>query len=370
MKLARPKRNSSPDFIFIAFLAVLVVFGLVMLTSASSDLAKRDFNDSTYYLVHQLENGLSLGLIGFFIGYFVYYRMWEKYSLILLAGAIILLLAVFTSLGLTEKGGNRWIDLGFFSFQPGEFLKLAFFTYLAAWISKGQERGKSFWGGLFPFAILLGIVGLLLILQPATTTAGLIFLTSLIIYFTSGARIKFIAVLLLIASIGLVGLISLKDGYRGDRLRTFMNQKSDLQGKGYQVDQAKTAIGSGGLWGVGFGKSTTKLHYLPEPIGDSIFAVIAEELGFIGTTTFLLFFLAFVWRGLKIARAAPDMFGRLLVTSFISVIGLQAFVNIAAISGIIPMTGVPLPFISYGGTALAVFLTMGGIIANISKYRR
>ena len=156
--------------------------------------------------------------------------------------------------------------------------------------------------------------------------------------------------------------------YRSTRVNTFLNVASDPQGRGYHIAQAQLAIGSGGLFGVGFGNSTTK-YFLPEPMGDSIFAVISEEFGFIGAGTLLIVFLAFIWRGLKIARDASDNFGRYLVTSFMCMFGLQTFVNVGAISGVIPMTGVPLPFISYGGTALAVFLTMCGIVANISKYK-
>ena len=368
MRFSNPK-SSGADIVFVAFLVVLVIFGLVMLTSASSEIAKNGFNDSTYYLKHQLLSGLIPGIIGFFIGYFVYYRVWEKLAPYILIGGIVLLLLVFIpSLGLTLKGGTRWINLGVFSFQPGELMKLTFFIYLAAWISKSQQRGKSLWGGLVPFSILISLVMILLLLQPATSMAGLIFLTSLLVYFSSGAKIKFVAALVLIASLGAIALVSVKS-YRTTRVNTFLNAANDPQGKGYHIAQAQLAIGSGGIFGVGFGKSTTK-YYLPEPMGDSIFAVISEEFGFIGAGTLLLVFLAFIWRGLKIARDAPDNFGRYLTTSFMSMFGLQTFVNVGAISGVIPMTGVPLPFISYGGTALAVFLTMCGIVVNISKYRR
>lgn len=368
LRFSNPK-SSGADIVFVAFLVVLVIFGLVMLTSASSDLATKGFNDSTYYLKHQLISGLLPGLVGFLIGYFVYYRFWEKVAPYILIISIILLLLVFIpSVGLTLKGGTRWLNLGTFSFQPGELMKLTFFIYLAAWISKSQQRGKSFWGGLVPFSILIGLVMLLLLMQPATSMAGLIFLTSLLVYFTSGAKVRFVAVLILIACLGAIALVSLKS-YRAARVSTFLNATSDPQGKGYHIAQAQLAIGSGGLFGVGFGRSTTK-YYLPEPIGDSIFAVISEEFGFAGAAALLIVFLAFLWRGLKIARDASDNFGRYLVTSFMCMFGLQTFVNVGAISGVIPMTGVPLPFISYGGTALAVFLTMCGIVVNISKYKR
>lgn len=356
--------------VFVGFLAILVIFGFVMLMSASSELASKTFGDSTYYLKHQIISGLIPGLLGFVIGSFLYYRWWERLApYILIFGIVLLLLVFIPHLGLTLKGGTRWVNLGPLSFQPGEVMKLAFFIYLAAWISKSQQRGKSFWGGLVPFTILIGLVMLLLLMQPATSMAGLIFLTSLLIYFSSGAKVRFVAALVLVACLGAIALVSFK-AYRAERVNTFFNsERVDPLGKGYHIAQAQLAIGSGGVFGVGLGRSTTK-YYLPEPMGDSIFAIIAEEFGFVGALALLTFFLAFIWQGLKIARGAPDNFGRYLVASFMCLFALQTFVNVGAISGVIPLTGVPLPFISYGGTALAVFLTMCGIVVNISKYSK
>jgi cell division protein FtsW len=375
IKKLRIPKSSSPDFVFLGFLAVLIIFGLVILTSASSDLAKTETGDSMYYLKHQITNGLSVGLIGFLIGYFLYYRIWEKISVPLLVLGIVLLFLVFTPLVDIQKGGARWIDFQIFKFQPGEFIKLAFLVYLSAWVGKNQERSKSFISGFIPFSLLVGAVMILLILQPATSTAALVFFSSLITYFIAGAKPKFFIGMILIGAISLGVLIfAVKnnegENYRLKRVTTFLHPESDPLGSGWHINQALNAIGSGGIFGVGFGKSTSKLHFLPEPIGDSIFAVIAEELGFIGAVGFLFFFLAFLWRGFKIATRAPDNFAKFMVVGFMSILGLQTFVNIAAISGVIPLTGVPLPFVSYGGTALAVFLTMSGIIANVSKYKR
>ncbi len=373
MKLAQPKKSASPDFVFIALLGVIVIFGLVALASASAGESIRDAGNSTYYLMHQITNGLIPGIVLFLLGLSVYYRVWEKYSFFILVGAIILLLLIFTPLVDTHKGGSRWLDFGFFTFQPGEIMKLAFFLYVAAWISGGQERMKRVLDGLIPFLLLLGLVLALLLAQPATTTAGLIFVTSIIIYFTSGAKIRLIAIAMLFICLSATVFITLTSSsaeYRIERIRTFLNpETADTKDSGYQVELAKQAIGSGGLFGVGFGRSVVKSS-LPEQMGDSIFPVIAEEFGFVGSVTLLLFFLTLIWRGLKIARRTSDMFGRLFVTSFVTIVGIQTFVNIGANTGVFPMTGVPLPFISYGGTSLAIFLTMAGIVANISKYRR
>jgi cell division protein FtsW len=360
--------KSSPDYVFIGLVVILTVFGLVMLSSASSDLSKTKFGDSYYYLKHQIVYGLGFGIVGFFAAAFLSYRHWEKWSTLLLVINIVLLLLVFSPIGLKIKGGERWIDFGFFSFQPGELLKLSFFAYLAAWISKNQKRGKSFMEGFLPFLILTGGVMMLLLAQPAITTAILIFAASLIMYFASGARFSFIVASVLLAVLA-VSTVIYYNPNRIQRIEAFLNPNADQLNSSYHINQSLIAIGSGGLTGVGFGQSTTKLKYLPEPIGDSIFAIIAEELGFIGAMSLIAVFMLFVWRGLAIARASRDIFARLFVTGMTSTVGLQAFVNIAAISGLIPISGVPLPFISYGGTALAVFLTMSGIIVNVSRRR-
>lgn len=361
-------RSSAPDYAFIAFLLILVVFGLVMLTSASSDLSQTKFGDSYYYLKHQIFYGLLPGIIGFCAALFLNYQNWRKWGLWLLLVSIALLILVFTPLGFKAYGSERWLDIGGFGFQPGELVKATFLIYLAAWISKGQQRSKSFMRGLVPFLILLASVLVPLVLQPATTTAVLILAAALVMYFTAGAKLKFIVSVVLLGALAIVSLI-LVTPYRMQRVLGFLNPSSDPLGKTYQINQALIAIGSGEVWGVGYGRSTTKLHYLPEPMGDSIFAVIAEELGFAGSFALILFFLLFIWRGLIIAKSAPDIFGRLLGTGFMALIGFQTFVHIGANSGLIPLTGVPLPFISYGGTALAVFLTVSGLVVKISMKR-
>ncbi|MCP6719785.1 MAG: putative lipid II flippase FtsW [Patescibacteria group bacterium] len=361
--------TSSPDYVFIGLVVILVIFGLVMLTSASSDLAQTRFNNSYHYLNHQILYGLSAGISGFILGTFVFYRRLEKWSMFLLALTILMLILVLSPLGLTVKGAARWLTFGGSTIQPAEILKLTFLIYLSAWLSKSQKRGKSLVEGFFPFLILVGVVTLLIIFQPSTTTAVIIFAAALITYFTAGAHFRFVIAAILLAGLALSVIIYITP-YRLERVISFFNPEVDRLEAGYHIDQSLTAIGSGGLLGVGYGNSTAKLRYLPEQIGDSIFAVIAEEFGFVGAALLITIFLFLVWRGLRIARSAPDNFGRLIVTGFSSLIGVQAFINIAAVSGLIPLTGVPLPFISFGGTSLAVFLTMSGIIVNVSKYRR
>ncbi len=378
------KSGHQPDYVFIFCIVILVAFGLIMLSSASSDLGKIKFNDTYYYLKHQILFGLSLGLIGFLVAFFVHYRFWQKISFFLLLTSLFLLVLVFTPLGFSHAGANRWLDLGLLSIQPAEFLKFTFIIYLAAWLSpsaslrtgskkdKGFHRQTSILSGYLPFLVISGLVGLLVVLQPSTTTVVIVMTAGLLVYFASGARLSFVLGTILLGFLALVLIISITP-YRLARVQSYFqtltgNETADYQSDSYHLDQALMSIGSGGVWGVGFGNSTTKFKYLPEPISDSIFAVIAEEFGFIGAVFLLSVFILLFIKGIMIAKNSRDQFAKLVTVGFISVIAIQTFIHVAAISGILPLTGVPLPFISYGGTALAVFLTMSGVIANISKY--
>lgn len=360
--------NHRPDYIFLFCLIILTVFGFAMLSSASSDLGKIKFNDTYYYLEHQLLYGLIPGVFGFLIGALIYYRFWQKLAVPMLVLGVIGLLLVFTPLGFSHAGANRWLNLGPFSFQPAELLKIAFIIYLAVWLSsKGKNRQTDFFKGFLPFLFICASVAFLILIQPSTTTVFVIMAAGLAVYFASGAKIRYIAMIALLGAAALALLIYLTP-YRFERLSSYWSPENNVLGSGYHTNQAITAIGSGGLFGVGFGKSTTKFKYLPEPIGDSIFAVIAEELGFVGAFMLIVVFAVFVIKGFFIANKSPDQFAKLTVVGFTSIIAIQVFIHIAAISGLTPLTGVPLPFISYGGTSLVVFLTMAGIIVNISKY--
>jgi len=370
------KQGHHPDYVFISCIVILVVFGLVMLSSASSDLGKIKFNDTYFYLKHQLLYGLSLGILGFLAGSLIYYRWWQKLAVPLLLLSLLALILVFTPLGFSHGGSNRWLNLGFLSVQPAEILKFSFIVYLAAWLSskkgKSSYRQTNILSGYLPFLIISGLVAFLIYKQPSTTTIIIIMSSGLLVYFTSGARLSFVLGTIFLGLIALTLAISFSQ-YRLERIETYVKtffgpEAVDSQVKGYHISQAKMAIGSGGLWGVGFGKSTTKFKYLPEPISDSIFAVIAEELGFVGAILLIGVFILLFIRGIMIAKNSRNQFAKLTVIGFILIITIQAFINVAAISGLLPLTGVPLPFISYGGTSLAIFLTMAGVIANISKY--
>lgn len=337
-----------------------------MLTSASSDLAKNKFGSTYYYLNHQIIYGFIPGLFLFlFLSNFSYLNI-KKYAAWLLSFNIILLLLVFSPLGVSAGGADRWLNIGGFVFQPSELLKIIFIIYIAAWLSGNEKRKNSFLGGFLPFLIICGVVAFLLIIQPTTSTVAILMATALIIYFASGARISYILATIILG-LSLLLAVSYFTPYRWQRIMSFVDPNQNVLGASYHIQQALIAIGSGNIFGVGYGQSTTKINYLPEPIGDSIFAVIAEELGFVGSLALILCFLILITRIFLLAKKTNDQFGQLLLIGFGSIIGIQAIVNIGAISGILPLTGMPLPFISYGGSSLAVFMGISGIIINISK---
>lgn len=360
-------RQHQPDYTLIFTTFILVIIGLVMLTSASSDLGQVKFGDSYYYIKHQLLYGLSLGLVGFLVASKFYYRNYQTLAPILFFGSLILLILIFTPLGIHSGGSIRWISLGPITFQPAEVLKLTFIMYLASWLSNKVARTQSIGGGLIPFILILGIVILPLVLQPSTSSAAILAGIALVMYFASGAKISYLGSTL---ALGLVAFLTIAyiTPYRWERITSFINKEEDTRTSSYQLTQALIAIGSGGLTGVGFGKSTTKIHYLPQPIDDSIFAVIAEELGFIGAAFLTILFIILSLRGFILAKKISDSFGKLLLVGFGSLIASQSFLHIGSISGLIPLTGLPLPYISYGGTALAIFMTISGIMVNVSKY--
>jgi len=363
------KSGHHPDYFLLALFAVLTIAGLVILSSASSDLGKIKFNDSYYYLKHQITRGLIPGIIGFLLASKIYYQRYRKFALILLVLSLVLLALVFTELGLSSGRATRWLTLGPLSFQPAELLKLTFIIYLAAWLSKNKPGARGAPGGLIVFLIMSILVGGLLILEPATSTVVVLLGTGLAIYFLSGAPARHVLGVIVLGVVAL-GLVIYLTPYRRERVLSFLNPSEDTQVSNYHLREALTAIGTGGLFGVGYGESKSKVSALPEAIGDSIFAVAAEEFGFVGAGIIVALFAALTLRLFWLAKKMRDRFGQLLLTGFATIFALQSAINIGAISGLIPLTGIPLPFLSYGGTALVVFLTMSGLTLNISKYTR
>lgn len=362
-------RQKKPDMILLAAAGFWVLFGLIMLSSASSVLGYERYGDYYYFLKRQLLHGFLPGLVLFFLFLYVDYRHLKRYAKYLLYFSIALLILVFIpGVGAVYNGSRSWLNIAGLSFQPSEVVKITFLVYLAAWFEarRGGEV-KNVYTGLLPFLLTLGVIVGLIMMQPDMGTMMIIAASAFVVYFAAGAPISHILGVGGAAAALFILLIKIAP-YRAARLTIFLHPELDPQGLGYQINQALLAIGSGGILGLGLGQSRQKFMYLPEPAGDSVFAIMAEEMGFV----FLLFFFAalvvFFFRGINAAKRAPDLFGRLLATGIISWLLFQTLVNIGAMVGVMPLTGVPLPFVSYGGTALMSSLAALGILGNISRH--
>ncbi len=360
----------APDRTLLILTAVLVVLGFLIFSSASLGLLAREGARFSSVALNQVLFGIVGGSIAFFITSTVHYRVWRQFAFYICLAALILTLAIFIpGLGFEHGGATRWIRIGSFTVQPAEFLKIAFIIYMATWLSGMKKNITSFTRGTLVFVGLLALPGILLLLQPDTDTYLIIGVASVAMFITAGGRIRDVA-LMALCGIVLVTVLALTRDYVKERILTFIDPSRDPQGAGYQINQSLIAVGSGGYLGRGFGQSIQKFEYLPEPIGDSVFAVYAEEFGFIGSLVLLGIYVAFTLRGFRVASHAPDLFGMLLVVGIISLIATQVCLNIAAMLGIAPLSGLPLPFISHGGTALLALLASVGIVINVSKYQK
>lgn len=363
----RSYRSIKPDYVFIGLTVIVVLLGLLFLSSASSVIGFQRFGDSYNYLKHQIIFGLLPGIVAFSFFSLWPYQKLKIFALPALIFCVITLVAVFIpGLGFNYGGSHRWLHFGSFVVQPSEFVKLAFLVYLAAWLENKGNDIKEFKIGLLPFVLSLGLILGLIILQPDMGTMTVIAVSSVAAFFVAGANFVH---LLGLSGLGasLVWLLIKIAPYRAARFTVFLHPELDPQGIGYHVNQALLAVGSGGLFGLGLGYSRQKHQYLPEVAGDSIFAIIAEELGFIFTTLFLLILASWFVRAFRIVRFVPDRFGKILGTGIIAWLGWQMCINIASMLGILPLTGVPLPFISYGGTSLVTALAATGILVNMSR---
>lgn len=344
---------------------IMCFCGLAAVFSSSIVASFEKFGHNYYYFYHQLIS-LIIGLFVWLIFSQLDYRFWKEKAIYLMIGILILMGLVFAPvIGAKIGGAHRWINLGVTLFQPSEFFKLIFILYLGVWLEKRKEK-ISFLSGYIPFIILIAFVSLLMILQPDMGTLIVILGIAAILVFVAGANLKHLIATALIGIISLGFLIKIEP-YRAKRLEVFFNPTTQTQGAAYHINQSLLAVGSGGLFGLGFGQSRQKYLYLPQAHSDSIFAIIAEEMGFVRILLFLILYAMIFYRGFKIAKIAPDIFSRLVALGITSWIAIQAIVNIGAILGLLPLTGIPLPFISYGGTALVANLAGIGILMNISK---
>jgi cell division protein FtsW len=349
----------------------LCLFGLLMLYDASVVVAANPPYNDKFYFVKQQSLGLLIGLVGLLVTSKIDYHFWKKMAPILLLGGLVLLVSVFVpGLGVEVLGAKRWVQFGSSAlrFQPSYLLCFALIAYLASWLEKERPRQWSFSVSMIPFGVLMGLVLFIVaVLQKDLGSTSILALTSLIMYFLAGAPLWQVGGIIASGVLALGGLVLLEP-YRVGRILSFLNRDRDAQGASYHINQALIALGAGGWLGLGIGQSRQKYSYLPETQTDSIFAVLGEEMGFVGSLMLVAVFLYLLWRGFAIARRAPDTFGRLLAGGIMSLIGIQVFVNLFAMAALIPLTGIPLPFISSGGTSLIVLLSSVGIVLNISKY--
>lgn len=357
------------DKSFLVISIALIVVGFAIFNSASLALLAKESSNYSSVALSQTVLGLFMGTLALIVASRLNFKIWRKTAFYFFLLAIILnILVLIPGIGFEHSGAQRWIRVAGLSLQTSEVLKIAFIMYFAAWASGAKEKIKTFRMGLLPLMILLGICSLLLLQQPDTDNLLLIVFTGMSMFIVAGGRWKHFFLVALVGVIGL-SILAATTPYLKSRINTFFNPQADAQGASYQVQQSLIAVGSGGLWGRGFGQSVQKFTYLPEPVGDSVFAVAAEEFGFIGSVLLLFLFVLFCTRGLKIASEAANPFARLVVVGIVIMIVFQAFVNIGAMLGVIPMSGITLPFVSQGGTSLFVTLLEVGIVLSVSRNR-
>ncbi|MCX5716090.1 MAG: putative lipid II flippase FtsW [Candidatus Omnitrophica bacterium] len=345
--------------------AILLCIGIIMVYSSSAMVAYERFGDSTYYLKrHMLYVALGLALALVFMSFD--YRKLQKFSKPLLVTSVLLLVALIV-VGREIGGAKRWFRFGQFSFQPSELAKLALIIYLADILSRKKLVIKNFIEGFLPPAMVAGFVLLLILLQPDLGTTIAVAVITGVMFFVAGVRPRHI----LVSVLGLLPVLYValfRVPYRRRRMLAFLNPWEDPRGIGYQVIQSFLALGCGGIFGVGLGGSRQKLFYLPESYTDFIFSIIGEELGLVGTVAVLALFMLFLWQGMKVAFNCPEQFGRFIALGVVSMISLEAMINIGAAIGAIPTKGLPLPFISYGGTSLMFHIASVGLLLNVARY--
>ena len=354
---------------FLLATLLLVVVGLFVFSSASLGLVAREGANFLTVVLKQAAIA-GVGIIVMIIVSNIDVKKYRKLSPFIFVASLILTVLVFVPhIGFSHGGATRWLSFGPYTFQPAEFLKIASVIFLAALLSGYKDKIALSAKSLIPFALIAGSVAILMFKQPDNGTFLVIFFALLAVYVASGAKLMHIGVIFLVCVMTIAGLAYFRP-YVASRFTTFLHPSADAQGSGYQIQQALIAVGSGGVTGRGFGQSIQKFNFLPEPIGDSIFAVAAEEFGFAGTISIILIFVFFALRGLKIASASKDVFGRLLAIGIVVLITAQAIINIASIIGVMPLTGIPLSFVSQGGTALMFTMVEAGMILNISKSQK
>lgn len=344
---------------------ILVAFGTVMVFSASFYYTEQRWGDSYFFFKRQLM-WAAVGFVAMLASSVYNYSNLRKLSIPLILISIGLLIAVLI-VGVERNFARRWLDIAGVSLQPSEVARFAMIVFLADSIARRKDSIKYFFRGVLPYLMLLGVFFALILMQPNFSMAGSLTILVMVILFIGGMRFRHLILLAASGAAGGWALLKAAD-YRVDRLTAFLDPWSDPLDTGYQLIQSLYALGSGGVFGMGFGQSRQKHLFIPHPETDFIFAIIGEEWGFIGATILILMFLFLIWRGVMIALAAPDLFGCLLAAGVTSLIAIQVIINIAVVTGSMPPTGLPLPFISFGGSSLLLFMGSIGVLLNISRH--
>lgn len=356
----RTAQIGKPDYLLLLAIVLLTAFGVLMVYDASVAEAFREFSDKFYYARLQLQWAI-VGLVALLMASRVPLKLVKKLALPFFVITVLMLIAVLIpGVGQKVQGARRWLSVGGLTLQPSELVKLSFVLYLSSWLEKQQK--------LAPFLMVTGLILILVMSQPDLGTTIVVILTGLLMYFLSGASVILLGLIGLMGFLGGIGLI-VSSEYRRNRLLTFFNPADDPLGTSYHIRQILIALGSGGFWGVGIGRSRQKYQYLPEAPTDSIFAVIGEEVGFIGGVIVIGLFLFLLYRGFKIAQKAPTPFTQLLAGGITGWLGIQTFINLASMVALVPLTGVPLPLVSYGGSSLVTILAAIGLLINISRQK-
>ncbi|WP_025692143.1 stage V sporulation protein E [Paenibacillus zanthoxyli] len=363
------KTRPAPDIWLLIPILALLAIGMIMVYSAGSVLGFRNYGDSFYFVKRQLLFA-GLGLAAMFFTANLDYRVMKKLSRpVLIVCFILLVIVLIPGIGVVRGGARSWLGISSFGIQPSEFMKMGMILFLANWLSREDYDISSFTRGLLPPLALIGTAFGLIMLQPDLGTGTVMMGAALMMIFTAGARMGHLLGLGAAGAAGFAALVAAAP-YRLQRITAFLDPWSDPLGKGYQIIQSLYAIGPGGLGGLGLGMSRQKYSYVPEPQTDFIFSILAEELGFIGGLAVLILFLILIWRGMRVAMSLPDRFGSYLAVGIVSMVAVQVVINIGVVIGMMPVTGITLPLISYGGSSLTLMLTALGILLNLSRYAR
>jgi len=356
------------DFILFMTVLILLSLGLIMVFSASAPMAEKESGNIYYYINRQLVFA-AIGMVSMILAAnYDYHKIGRKTVWALfLVSVVLLILVLIPGIGSEANDSRRWVVIAGFRFQPSELAKLSLILFFSFNLSRRKKPLNSFFGDLMPYLFALGIICVLLLLETHLSATIIMIAISMIILFVAGGKIRHFAILIVPVVVTIIAVISFTD-YMTPRINSWLDPWSDPRGSGYQTIQSLYAIASGGLFGRGLGQSMQKFLYVPEPHNDYIFPILAEELGFIGVLVVMLLFLIFIWRGIKIAVHAPDVYGCLIASGITALIAVQSLFNVAVVTNSVPPTGVSLPFFSAGGTALILFLTEAGILLNISRY--